>query len=180
MKPNILIYTDGACIANPGPGGYGVLLQCGKTQKELSGSFRRTTNNRMELIGPIRALEALKRPSNVEIVSDSEYLVNAFNKGWFEKWLIKGRLLPSARRKVKNPDLWLRLRYLVETHHCTFTWVRGHSGCLENIRCDRLASEAILLGNHGIDVEYEMCNPYTPKSNHYGLAAVGAHLQRVM
>ena len=133
----ITIYTDGACSGNPGPGGWGAILMYGDKSKELSGGHPETTNNRMELMSVIAALEALKESCKVELYSDSQYLVNAINEGWLQSWQRRG-----WRRKegeVKNIDLWQRLIPLLETHEITFNWVRGHAENEYNNRCDELA-----------------------------------------
>ena len=133
----IQIYTDGACSGNPGPGGWGAILMYGKNKKELSGGEAATTNNRMELISVITALEALKEPCEVELYTDSQYVANAINKGWLESW---GKT--DFKRKsgpVKNPDLWQRLIPLLQTHRATFIWVKGHADNEYNNRCDELA-----------------------------------------
>ena len=137
----VTIYTDGACIGNPGPGGYGVVLLHGQNRKELSGGFRSTTNNRMELMAVIIALEALKRPTKVTLYSDSRYVVDALNKGWAKKWRANGWMRNKNDRAV-NPDLWQRLLAAVENHDVDFKWVRGHAGVTENERVDKLATTA--------------------------------------
>lgn len=136
-RPTIHLYTDGASSGNPGPGGYGVVLECAGRRKEISGGFRLTTNNRMELLAVITGLEAvLWDHADIEIWSDSTYVVNAINEGWLEKWKSKGF------KKVKNVDLWMRFIPLYEKHNITFHWIKGHAGHPENERCDRLAVEA--------------------------------------
>lgn len=145
----IIIYTDGGCDPNPGRGGYGVVLIHGKYRKELSGGFRLTTNNRMELTAVIEALKALKEPCRVKLYSDSEYVVNAMTKGWIQKWIKKGW------KKVKNPDLWQQLVGLVAKHQVEFIWVKGHAGIPGNERCDQLAVEASKLPDLPPDVVYE-------------------------
>ncbi len=130
------IYTDGACRGNPGPGGYGVILQYGKARKELSGGEEVTTNNRMELLAAITGLSALKEPCIVTLYSDSRYLVDAINEGWADNWKKSG----FRGGKIKNPDLWERLLSLLSVHRVTFVWVKGHDGHPENERCDRLAT----------------------------------------
>ena len=133
----IEIYTDGAAKGNPGPGGYGVVLRSGKHEKELSNGFFFTTNNRMELLAVIVALESLKRKrSQVSVYSDSKYVVDAINKKWVDKW--KKRLW----LKVKNIDLWKRLLTILNEHDVTFIWIKGHNNHPENERCDQLAVEA--------------------------------------
>jgi ribonuclease HI len=138
---NVTLYTDGGCIRNPGPGGYGVVLMYNSRRKELSGGFRRTTNNRMELLAAIAGLEALKEPCRVSLHSDSQYLVYAIQKGWARKWQSKG-WMRSNKEKAINPDLWERLLKLCDTHDVQFHWVRGHAGNPENERCDQLARAA--------------------------------------
>jgi ribonuclease HI len=137
----VTIFTDGACSGNPGPGGYGIILQCNGHQKELSGGFRNTTNNRMEIMGAIKGLEALREPCEVTIITDSQYLVNAIEKGWALKWKMNG-WRRNRNEKALNPDLWDRLLKLVTVHKVRFKWIRGHDGHVENERCDTLAVEA--------------------------------------
>jgi len=135
----IEIFTDGASSGNPGPGGYGVILRAGSHYKELSAGFRKTTNNRMELLAVITGLEALKKPGQqVVIYSDSKYVVDAVEKKWVFGWLNKG----FAGKK--NKDLWLRFLQAYKQHQVQFRWIRGHAGHPENERCDRLAVEASL------------------------------------
>jgi ribonuclease HI len=137
----VTIYTDGGCDPNPGPGGYGVVLLYEGHRKELSGGFRLTTNNRMEITAAIQGLAALKKPCKVALFSDSEYLVKAMTLGWVERW--KGRgWRRSGREKAKNVDLWERLLALCAQHEVIFTWLRGHAGHAENERCDLLAASA--------------------------------------
>lgn len=137
----VTIYTDGACIGNPGPGGYGAVILFGQYRKEISGGYRKTTNNRMEILAAIRALEVLNEPCEVTLHSDSEYVVNAFMKGWAERWRAQG-WNRGKQGKAANPDLWARLLDLASTHRVTFKWVRGHAGNVENERCDALANAA--------------------------------------
>ena len=132
------IYTDGACSGNPGPGGWGaVLMSCGKT-KELSGSEAMTTNNRMELCAIIFALEALNRPCNVKLYSDSAHVINAFEQHWIEGWKRNG-WKNKAKADVANKDLWMRLLVQVEKHEIEFIKVKGHADNVYNNRCDELA-----------------------------------------
>ena len=134
---HVAIYTDGACSGNPGPGGWGAILVYNGAEKVLSGGEAETTNNRMELTGAIRALEALREPCQVTLYTDSQYLANAVNLGWLRSWKKLGR-----RRKdgpLKNPDLWQRLDALLETHRTQFVWVKGHAENEYNNRCDALA-----------------------------------------
>jgi ribonuclease HI len=157
---SVTIYTDGGCVANPGPGGYGVVLLYGQYRKELSGGYRLTTNNRMELMAAIVALEALNKPCRVMLYSDSRYLVDSMRCGGPKEWQRNGwRLQPPKAKKAKNHDLWKRLLDSYKTHQVTFEWVRGHDNNRENERCDQLASEAIRQGNLGIDDVYEAHNP---------------------
>lgn len=137
----VIIHTDGACSGNPGPGGYGCVMRSGKHRKELSGGYRKTTNNRMEILAAIKALEALKFSCKVELYSDSKYLVDAVMKGWAKRW----RANNWKRNKdeyAKNPDLWERLLKLCNRHPTTFIWVKGHASNEENNRCDELAVAA--------------------------------------
>jgi ribonuclease HI len=150
----VTIYTDGGCLGNPGPGGYGVVMLHGSNRKELSGGFRRTTNNRMELMAAIAGLEALKGPCQVTLYSDSQYLVNAMEQGWALRW----RNNDWRRNKTEmalNPDLWDALLRLCEIHRVRFSWVRGHAGTPENERCDELAQSAARGENLAIDEIYE-------------------------
>jgi len=141
MGKNVEIYTDGACKGNPGPGGYGVVLVSGDRKKELSGGFRKTTNNRMELLACIEGLRSLKHPCSVVLTSDSKYVVNAMVKGWVKRWRSRGwKLSPS--KPAKNSDLWMQLLDLCKTHKVQFEWVKGHSEHPENERCDELAVAA--------------------------------------
>ena len=153
-KKHILIYTDGACTGNPGPGGYGVVLIYGEHRRELSGGYRRTTNNRMELMGPIKGLEALNQSCLVTLYSDSQYVVEGIEKGWAKRWRGNG-WMRNKREQAVNPDLWGRLLDLCETHEVEFRWVRGHSGDVENERCDRLAVQAAHQKDLTTDEGYE-------------------------
>lgn len=140
----IVIYTDGACSGNPGPGGWAALIKReGQETKEISGGVLYTTNQRMEMIAPLKALKELNVPATVEVYSDSAYLVNAFNQGWLERWQRNG-WQTSTGRAVKNRDLWEELDYLIRKHH-KVTWkkVKGHGTDIYNIRCDQLARAAI-------------------------------------
>ncbi len=133
----VIIYTDGACSGNPGPGGWGAILKYGQTQKELSGGERETTNNRMELMGAISALEALKEPCAVDLFTDSQYIAKAINEGWLVSW--KAKNWKRKGGELKNIDLWQRLDALLATHKVTFHWVKGHADNEFNNRCDELA-----------------------------------------
>ncbi|NWG13849.1 MAG: ribonuclease HI [Acidobacteria bacterium] len=152
--PEVTIYTDGGCIDNPGPGGYGAVLLYKNRRKELSGGYRRTTNNRMELLAAIKGLEALKNRCRVTIYSDSQYLVNAIEEGWARRWQSHGWWRNRKERAI-NPDLWERLLSLMDKHEVRFSWVRGHVGNPENERADELAREAALGKRLDIDEMYE-------------------------
>lgn len=146
----IEIFTDGASSGNPGPGGYGVILRSGKHYKELSEGFRKTTNNRMELLAVIKGLEALKTPGqDVMIFSDSKYVIDSIEKKWINGWLKKGF------QGKKNKDLWLRYIDISKQHKVKFAWVRGHAGHPENERCDELAVSAYKQKNLLIDSVFE-------------------------
>ncbi|MDO5577205.1 MAG: ribonuclease HI [Fibrobacter sp.] len=147
----VIIYSDGACSGNPGPGGYGVLLSYGDKKKELSGGFKGTTNNRMELMGAITGLEILKEPCDVTLVTDSQYVVNGIEKGWAKKWKSNG-WMRNRTEKALNADLWDKLLTLVSKHQVTFKWVRGHNGHPENERCDKLAVAAASQANLPEDI----------------------------
>jgi ribonuclease HI len=147
----IEIFTDGASIGNPGPGGYGVILRSGKHYKELSAGYRKTTNNRMELMAVIKGLEALKSLNqSVTIYSDSKYVIDAIEKRWVYGWLQKGF------KDKKNKDLWLRYLEVSKLHNIKFVWVRGHAGHPENERCDVLAVAAGKQKDLLIDSVFEM------------------------
>jgi ribonuclease HI len=149
----IYIYTDGASRGNPGKGGYGVVLISGTHRKELAGAFRLTTNNRMELLAAIKGLEALKlTKSEVTIVSDSKYVVDAINQKWIYGWLKKNW------KDVKNSDLWLQFWKLYQQHVVTMKWIKGHNAHIENERCDVLATQAADEGPYAIDAAFEAIN----------------------
>ena len=147
------IYTDGACINNPGPGGYGVVLLYNQHRKELSGGFRLTTNNRMEMMAAIVGLAALKTRCAVTLYTDSQYLVNAVMQGWAKKWQANG-WKRNKRENAKNPDLWEQLLNLCANHDVRFVWVKGHAGIRENECCDRLAVQAAKQNNLPADPGY--------------------------
>lgn len=148
--PQITIYTDGASRGNPGPGGYGIVLISGKYRKEIAQGFRKTTNNRMELLAVIVALEQLKfENSEVTIYSDSKYVVDAVEKKWIFGWMRK------QFKGKKNPDLWLRFLPLYKKHKVRFVWVKGHANNPENERCDTLAVQAALHPQLPPDIAYE-------------------------
>ena len=148
--PQITIYTDGAARGNPGPGGYGIVLLSGKHRKEISEGFKLTTNNRMELLAVIIALETLKIPqSEVTVYTDSKYVADAVTKGWVFNW-VKKRF-----KGKKNPDLWLRFLEIYKKHKVKFVWVKGHANNPLNERCDELAVEASLQSNLKEDTGYQ-------------------------
>ena len=135
---HVEIFTDGACSGNPGPGGYGVVLRFGTVEKELSGGEASTTNNRMELMGVITGLSALKEPCAVDLYTDSKYVFDAVDKGWVYTWRKNG-WRKADKKPALNVDLWEQLLPLLERHRVEFVWVRGHAGHPENERCDALA-----------------------------------------
>ena len=140
-KPHVILYTDGACSGNPGPGGWGAVLISGKHRKELFGGEAATTNNRMELMAAISALEALKRPSRVDLHTDSEYVRNGIMT-WIHGWKQRG-WKTADRKPVKNVELWQRLDEAQHRHEVAWHWVRGHAGDVENERADELAREGM-------------------------------------
>lgn len=142
MNKDVIIYTDGACSGNPGPGGWGTILIYKDTKKEISGYNKNTTNNIMEITAVIEGLKLLKEPCNVQIYSDSAYVVNAFREHWIEGW-IKKNWQNSKKEPVKNKELWLELYALVKQHEVEFIKVKGHSDNEFNNRCDELARKAI-------------------------------------
>lgn len=150
----VVIHTDGACKGNPGPGAYAAVLVAGRHRKELAAGFRRTTNNRMELRAAIAALELLNSPCEVEIHSDSKYVVEAITKRWLAGWQRKG-WQTAGKQPVKNRDLWLRLLAAMEPHKIHWHWVKGHAGHRENERCDELANAAIASGTLSEDCGFE-------------------------
>ena len=134
------VYTDGACSGNPGPGGWGAILEYKGTRKELSGGEAQTTNNRMEMTAVLRALEALKEPCRVVLCSDSKYVIDALSKGWAKKWRANG-WKRGDKKPALNPDLWEQLLNACERHELEYQWIKGHAGHPENERCDELAVE---------------------------------------
>ena len=151
---HVVIYTDGACLGNPGPGGYGVVMLHGAHRKELSGGFRRTTNNRMEIMAAIVGLEALNTRCRVDLYTDSQYLADAVTKRWARRWKANG-WMRNKKEKALNPDLWDRLLGLCDRHEVELLWVRGHAGNPENERCDFLSVQAARLKNLPPDTTYE-------------------------
>ena len=140
-KTFVEVYADGACSGNPGVGGYGAILRFGEKEKELSGCEEMTTNNRMELLGVISALEALKKPCRVKVITDSTYVVKGMSE-WIHTWRAKG-WKTAAKKEVLNRDLWERLHRASEPHETEWEWIKGHNGHPENERCDCLAREGI-------------------------------------
>ena len=151
---HITIHTDGSSKGNPGPGGYGILLNYEGNEKEISGGFRKTTNNRMELAGPIVALRALKQPCLVTLFTDSKYVVGPMSRGWAMRWR-QNAWIGSNKKPVKNIDLWEDLLLLCDIHDVEFVWAKGHAGNVENERCHRLAFAAAGLPNPPADEGYE-------------------------
>lgn len=151
---NVTVFTDGACIGNPGPGGYGAVLRYRDHRRELSAGYRRTTNNRMELTAVIKALAALREPCVVDLHSDSEYVVNAMTERWAQRWRANGWRRDRTKIAV-NWDLWQELLDLCDKHRVSFHWVKGHAGHRENERCDQLAVKAAQGPDLPPDVGYE-------------------------
>jgi ribonuclease HI len=152
MADEIIMYTDGASRGNPGPGGYGVLLMSGNRRKELSQGYRKTTNNRMELMAVIAGLQALKKKNlNVTVYTDSQYVAKAINEGWLNKWIAT-----NFAKGKKNKDLWVKFYNLAKEHKLKFVWVKGHADNVYNNRCDELATAAADGKDLLIDEGYEM------------------------
>ncbi|MBD5466460.1 MAG: ribonuclease HI [Lachnospiraceae bacterium] len=156
----VTIYSDGAARGNPGPGGFGTIVQYVDTkgtlhEREFSAGYKNTTNNRMELLGAIAGLEALTKPCEITLISDSKYVTDAFNQNWVKGWL-KNNWKNSQKKPVKNVDLWKRLLKAMEPHQVAFQWIKGHAGHAENERCDLLATGAAdganLLDDTGFEV----------------------------
>lgn len=154
----VTLYTDGACINNPGPGGYGVVLLYNSNRRELSKGYRKTTNNRMEILAAIAGLEALREPCRVMLYSDSQYLVQSIEKGWARRWQ-ENAWMRNKKEKAVNPDLWERLLELCSIHSVRFEWIRGHAGHGENERCDELATSAARGSELDVDDAYEIAFP---------------------
>ncbi len=150
MIKDIEIYTDGACSGNPGPGGYGIVLIYNGHEKEVNKGFTLTTNNRMELMAVVDALDMLKEKCNIKLYSDSKYVVDAINKGWLKNWILKN-WIRGKNNPVSNTDLWKKLVPLLDKHNIEFIWVKGHANNKYNERCDELARLAITSGNLNID-----------------------------
>lgn len=151
----VIIHTDGGARGNPGPGGFGAILSFGPHRKELKGAFDHTTNNRMELMAAITALELLNEECEVTLHSDSRYLVDAMTKGWLTGWKKKG-WIKSDKKPVLNRDLWERLDRALDGHDITWRWVKGHAGNPLNERCDELVHEAIDAGDLEEDLGYRI------------------------
>lgn len=152
----VLIYTDGACSGNPGPGGWAAILHLAGTnyRKEICGGFRLTTNNRMEIIAALEALSLLKEACEVDLYTDSQYLSDAVEKGWLLNWQRRS-FIKKHNKPVPNADLWKRLLPLLERHHTRMVWIRGHSGHPENERCDQLARVFTAQKDLPADIPYE-------------------------
>jgi len=150
----ITIYTDGASSGNPGPGGYAAVIVQGRQRREITGGFRQTTNNRMELYAAIAGLEAMQGSQAVRLVSDSQYLVESIKQGWVQVWQAKG-WRKTKKERVPNADLWRRLLALLEQHQVEFEWVEGHAGDPFNERANRLAQRSLLAANLPADEGYE-------------------------
>ena len=154
MKRKVNVYTDGSCLGNPGPGGYGVVLLYGSNKKEISGGYRLTTNNRMEIIAAIKGLQALKEPCEVTLYSDSQYLVNAITRHWVYKWR-DNNWMRNKKEPALNVDLWKELLALMDIHDVTFIWVKGHADNQYNNRCDILARTASSGEHLQVDAFFE-------------------------
>lgn len=150
----VVIYTDGACSGNPGPGGFGTLLIYKSREMEISEGYSLTTNNRMEIMAAIRGLEALNEACSVTLYSDSKYLVDAIEKGWLEKWRANN-WMRNKNEAALNSDLWKRLMVQLEKHNLKFIWVKGHAANPGNERCDALAVSAIKSGSLKVDEGYK-------------------------
>jgi len=150
---HVIIHTDGACLGNPGPGGFGAILRYGDKQREMAGGYRLTTNNRMEMWAAITALEALRFPCRVTLYSDSQYLVKGLRLGWARRWRANG-WMKQDKSPALNADLWERLLDLCEVHEVTMEWVRGHAGDPDNERCDRLSNAAAQAADLPADPGY--------------------------
>ena len=148
------IYTDGACTGNPGKGGFGAVLVYNGTEKKISRGYRKTTNNRMELLGAVEALKMLKEPCEVTLTSDSKYLTDAINQKWLDSWQKNG-WRKADKKAVLNTDLWKELAELLNVHKVTFVWVKGHAGNKYNELCDAMAVEAYNTEAVNIDENYE-------------------------
>jgi ribonuclease HI len=153
MRKTVAIYTDGSCLGNPGPGGYGVVLRYQEHQKEMSGGYQQTTNNRMELLAAIVGLESLKQPCDVDLTTDSQYVRLGITQ-WLANWK-KNNWKTSQREPVKNQDLWRRLDAACQGHKVNWHWVKGHAGHPENERCDELARVAATHNATEVDTGFQ-------------------------
>jgi len=153
MQKHVEIFTDGSCLGNPGPGGYGAVLKYKETSKELSQGYKLTTNNRMEMLATIVALQSLKEPCTVTLTTDSQYVRQGITQ-WISKWQ-KNNWKTASRQDVKNVDLWKQLYAENQRHKVQWNWVKGHSGHIENERCDDLARQAAESNNLLEDVGYK-------------------------
>ena len=150
IDTTVYAFSDGSAIGNPGPGGYGVVLRYGESVKEFSQGYVRTTNNRMELLGAITALDALKSRQRVVLTTDSQYVINGIEKGWAARWQANG-WMRNKKERALNPDMWERLLKACNRHDVRFEWIRGHTGHPENERCDELANSAARGGDQILD-----------------------------
>ena len=159
--PQVIIYTDGACAGNPGPGGYGVILKSGRHRKEISAGYRLTTNNRMELMAVIAGLEAVKESCRITLYTDSQYIADSINQRWVYKWREKG-WRRGKKEKAQNVDLWEKILDLLDEHVVEVKWLRGHAGDPENERADLLAVQASRGPELQIDEYYEKFSARDP------------------
>ncbi len=157
-EKQVIIYTDGGALGNPGPGGYGVVLRFGPHQRELTGGYRLTTNNRMELLAAIKGLAALTEPCRVTLYSDSRYVIDGITKGWARRWRANN-WMRNKRERALNVDLWAELLELCEKHEVTFRWVKGHAGNEGNERCDQLVQATAHRAGLPADAPYEAGRP---------------------
>ena len=149
-ETTVYAFSDGSAIGNPGPGGYGAVLKYAENVKEFSQGYVRTTNNRMELLGAITALDALKGRQRVVLTTDSQYVINGIEKGWAARWQANG-WMRNKKERALNPDMWERLLTVCNRHDVSFEWIRGHTGHTENERCDELANDAARGGDRIVD-----------------------------
>jgi ribonuclease HI len=151
------LYTDGACSGNPGPGGWAAILEWGTHRREISGGYRLTTNNRMEIIAVIEGLKLLNRPCSVRVFTDSRLIVDAFDKNWITNWM-ENNWRKSDKTQVKNRELWIKLHSMTKDHQVHFEWIRGHNGHAQNELCDKLAVNASKMPSLPADEVYEREN----------------------
>lgn len=176
-REGTIIFTDGACLGNPGPGGYGVVIVQGDHIREISGGFRNTTNNRMEIMAAIAGIEALEGRRQVTLYSDSQYLVNAITNGWAKRWKAN-RWMRTTTEKALNADLWERLLGLCEDYDIEFKWIRGHAGNDLNERCDTLARQAAKQPDLPRDLGYSPNRPSPHTSQHHQGEYDSSHVTR--